>query len=106
MLTTTKLTSQAEEQRAQLEEKLLTAQFDVDENGNRKYKNLGVHVVPLLQSLELQIYYVYAFKDIFDNQASGLVIHHMAFFLSNNHQQRNRISVPNTTKYYIGNTTN
>ena len=104
--TTEKLTPQADEQRARLEEKLLTAQFDEDENGNRKYKNLGAHVLPLLQILGLHVSGVYSFRDIFDNLFLGLVIHNMAVFGPNNHQQRDGACVPDTNTCCIRNTTN
>ncbi|MCJ1235125.1 hypothetical protein MMC14_003089 [Varicellaria rhodocarpa] len=53
-LTPEKLTPQAEEIRARLEEQLLSATTEPDKDGNLKYTNLGLHVLPLLQILGLQ----------------------------------------------------
>ena len=54
-LTPEKLTPQAEEIRARLEEQLLSATTEPDKDGNLKYTNLGLHVLPLLQILGLQV---------------------------------------------------
>ncbi len=99
MSVTDKLTPEAEEQRARLEEQLPQAGFDADENGNRKYKNLGLHVLPLLRILGLQISRVYSSRDISDDLCSGLGIHDMAIF-------KDRTCVPNTDTQRIRNATN
>lgn len=106
MSVTDKLTPEAEEQRARLEEQLPQAGFDADENGNRKYKNLGAHVLPLLRILGLQISRVYSSRDISDDLCSGLGIHDMAIFNYNNYRQRDRTCVPNTDTQRIRNATN
>ena len=55
MAITDKLTPEAEAQRVKLEEQLERAETDKDGNGNLKYKNLGAHVLPLLQHLGLKL---------------------------------------------------
>ena len=55
MSTINKLTPEAKEQRTQLEQELSHAGFEGEENGNRKYKNLDTHVLPLLRILGFQV---------------------------------------------------
>lgn len=55
MSTIDKLPPEAEEQRMRLEQELSHAGFVDEMNGNRKYKNLDTHVLPLLRILGLQV---------------------------------------------------
>ena len=50
-----KLSPEAEKQRLILEEWLPSADFEKDDVGDRKYKNVRAHVLPLLEILGLQV---------------------------------------------------